>query len=64
MARIYNRALTPDEVRKNFLALTGDTQAVGGYVEMWDATDSDGTTVPAKINPANNGTIVSSVLNG
>lgn len=64
MARIYNRALTPAEVRKNYLALTGNTTAVTGYVEMWDATDSDGTTLPAKVNAANSGTIVGGVLNG
>lgn len=57
MARIYRRELSPAEVRKNWQSIYGVADAVPDYVEMWDARDAVGTTLPAKLRSANNGTI-------
>lgn len=57
MARIYSRALSPAEVRQNWQSVYGAAAAVADYVEMWDARDATGTTLPAKRNAANAGTI-------
>jgi hypothetical protein len=62
-AAIYKRALTPSEVRQNYLAIFGEAERVtSGLAEMWDAEKVTGNVLPASVNPANNGTIVSGFI--
>lgn len=64
-ARIYNRALTAAEVADRF-ARAGLGSAVAdvtsGLVEEWDAANASGTSLPATVNAANNGTITNGLI--
>jgi hypothetical protein len=62
LARIYNRALTEQEAKNNYLSTSGSATATAGFVEEWDARDASGSTLPAAVNAANNGTIVSGLV--
>lgn len=58
MARVYAKVLSAAEAYQNFLAVLKMANPVSGYVEEWDVTKATGTTLPATVNSANNGTIV------
>lgn len=63
LARIYNRGLTKAEMAANYAALFNTVRKpTAGFVEEWDARKASGTTLPATVNSANNGTIVSGVI--
>ena len=64
MARIYTRALTIAEMQANWSAIFGEATATQGWLEMWDAADATGSTLPAKVASANNGTITSGIIEG
>lgn len=59
MARIYSRALTSGEVWQNYNALFNDNtlSVVTGYTEEWKASGATGSSLPATVSSANNGTI-------
>lgn len=65
-ARIYNRALTADEVAARYarsaLQSTAYADVTSGLVEEWDAANARGATLPATVNAANNGTIVNGAV--
>jgi hypothetical protein len=66
-ARVYNRRLSADEVANNYNSWFADNNATatGGFVEEWLASGASGTSVPATVSSANNGTIVGpAVING
>ena len=61
LARVYSAALTLTQVNARYQRAakgvnTADVTA--GLLEEWDAQNATGTTLPAGINSANNGTIV------
>lgn len=58
-ARLYNVALTPDEIRVRAAnALFGSREDVTrGFAEGWNAANAWGTVLPATVSSANNGTI-------
>lgn len=60
-ARVYDAALSIDDAYRRYeRAMLGSSAAdvTTNLVEAWDATDATGTSLPAQVNSANNGTIV------
>lgn len=59
-ARVYTRELTMAEVSQLHAKWArGDAVAdVSGFLEDWNADNASGTTLPATVNAANNGTII------
>lgn len=58
--RVYAAALTADQVAARFAReVMGSTEAdiTTGLAEWWDARNASGTSMPASVNSANNGTI-------
>ena len=64
MARVYARCLTITEMQANWAAIFGEATATPGWLEMWDAADATGSTLPATVSAANNGTITSGIIEG
>lgn len=61
LGRVWTRELTYAEcIARYRRAALGDTSAadVTGFLEEWDAANASGTSLPATVNAANNGTIV------
>jgi hypothetical protein len=58
LAALYNRALSADEARQNYLSLFNEASRIPDYVEMWTAENVTSNTMMAFKNPANNGNIV------
>lgn len=61
LARIYNRALSAAEVAARFARAgrqsTAEADVTSGLVEEWDAANASGSSMPATVAAANNGTI-------
>lgn len=60
LARIYNRALTAAEVTSRFARAglrSSEADVTSGLVEEWDAANASGSSLPATVASANNGTI-------
>lgn len=58
--RVYAAALTADQVAARFAReVMGSTESdiTTGLAEWWDARNASGTSMPASVNGANNGTI-------
>lgn len=58
--RVYAAALTGAQVASRFAReVMGSSEAdiTGGLAESWDARNASGTSMPASVNSANNGTI-------
>lgn len=64
IARLYARALSPTEVRKNYLSMTGRAAKTSDFIEEWDAKNASGTSLPATVHAENNGVIVNGVVIG
>lgn len=62
MARIYNKALAPSEVKNNYLSLFDLATATAGFVEEWDVTNAFATTLTATVNTANNGLMTGTTI--
>lgn len=62
LARIYTRQLTIEEAAQNYRAAYGLDTPVSGELEEWSADRSNGTTVYAKNNSANNGTVTTGAI--
>ncbi len=62
LARIYTKQLTIAEAEQNYKAAYGKAVPVPGELEEWSANRANGSTVYAKNNSENNGTIVSGAL--
>lgn len=59
-ARVYARALTAEQVAARFAReVMGSSEAdvTANLAEWWDARNASGTSMPASVNSANNGTI-------
>lgn len=67
LGRVYDAALTPAEVATRFEIAglgSGGTDPDTNLVEEWDAANASGSSVPATVSSANNGTITGgSVIN-
>jgi hypothetical protein len=61
LARVYSVELTAAQVaqryRRAYLAQAAIADVATGLVEEWDANNAVGTSLPATVNAANNGTI-------
>lgn len=60
-ARVYNAAISADDAYRRYeRAMLGSSSAdvTTNLVEAWDASDATGSSLPAQVNSANNGTIV------
>lgn len=59
-ARVYSAALSSSQVASRFVReLMGSTETdiTSNLAELWDARNASGTSLPASVNSANNGTI-------
>ena len=59
--RIYKRQLSRAEILQNMKSCGSDgvePWVTNGLLEGWLARDATGTTLPALVNPANNGSII------
>jgi hypothetical protein len=60
-SRVYSRDLTASECKSRFLRAgrgSSESDVTSGLVEEWDAANASGSSLPATINAANNGSIV------
>ena len=62
LARIYNRALTEQEVMKNYLSLFGKATVTSNFIEEWNANNATSTTLVASNLAVNNGSIVNGTV--
>lgn len=65
LARVYNRELTAAEVATRFSIAglqSAATDVTSGLMEEWDAENASGTSLPATVNSANNGTITNGTI--
>lgn len=59
-ARVYSAALSSSQVASRFvreLMGSSETDITGNLAELWDARNASGTSLPASVTSANNGTI-------
>lgn len=60
MGRVYAAALSADQVASRFareVMGSSESDVLSGLAEWWDARNASGTSLPASVNSANNGTI-------
>jgi len=64
-ARIYSRALTPQEVRHNYESLwEGGPTCTPDFTEQWLAENASGATLPATVHAENSGSVVNGFVLG